>query len=72
MPVIATRVGRARRPRHATASTGCWSSRATSSALTEALKRFYAPGEPERLRSGVKAVDPEPFWSSYSAVLLDA
>ena len=41
-------------------------------ALNRAIKRFYELGEPERLRSGVKAVDPEPFWSAYSAVLLEA
>lgn len=39
-------------------------------ALRAAIERFYASGEPERLRSGVKAVDPEPFWSAYTGTLL--
>jgi glycosyltransferase involved in cell wall biosynthesis len=33
--------------------------------LTDALKRFYADGEPARLRGGVQAVDPAPYWSRY-------
>ncbi|MFI6476901.1 glycosyltransferase family 4 protein [Nonomuraea sp. NPDC050663] len=39
--------------------------------LRATIERFYEPGVPELLRSGVKAVDPEPFWSSYVEVLLD-
>ncbi|WP_131737846.1 glycosyltransferase family 4 protein [Actinomadura roseirufa] len=34
-------------------------------ALTGALERFYAPGEPERLRSGVRPVDHGPMWTAY-------
>ncbi|WP_433328867.1 glycosyltransferase family 4 protein [Spirillospora sp. CA-294931] len=37
--------------------------------LTDALKRFYAPGEPERLRSGVRPVDHTPLWNSYIETL---
>ncbi|MFD0685350.1 glycosyltransferase family 4 protein [Actinomadura fibrosa] len=38
-------------------------------ALTDALKRFYAPGEPERLRSGVRPVDHGPVWDAYLEAL---
>ena len=38
--------------------------------LTDALKRFYADGEPDRLRSGVRAVDPAPYWARYLDELL--
>ncbi|HEU5156276.1 MAG TPA: glycosyltransferase family 4 protein [Streptosporangiaceae bacterium] len=38
--------------------------------LTDALKRFYAEGEPDRLRRGVRAVDPAPYWDRYLEELL--
>ena len=38
--------------------------------LTDALRRFYAPGEPTRLRAGVKPVDAEPHWALYLEQLL--
>ncbi|WP_440084141.1 glycosyltransferase family 4 protein [Streptosporangium sp. LJ11] len=38
--------------------------------LRAALAAFYRPGEPERLRAGVKAVDPEPYWASYVETLV--
>ncbi|MFF5108738.1 glycosyltransferase [Streptosporangium sp. NPDC000509] len=38
--------------------------------LRAALTAFYRPGEPERLRAGVKAVDPEPYWASYVEALV--
>ena len=38
--------------------------------LTDALKRFYADGEPDRLRRGVRAVDPAPYWDRYLDELL--
>jgi glycosyltransferase involved in cell wall biosynthesis len=38
--------------------------------LTDALRRFYAPGEPARLRAGVKPVDAEPHWAAYLEQLL--
>ncbi|MDT0331620.1 glycosyltransferase family 4 protein [Nocardiopsis lambiniae] len=40
--------------------------------LARALDRFYAPGAPERLRAGVRPVDPEPFWADYVDRLLAA
>ncbi|MFI0367200.1 glycosyltransferase family 4 protein [Actinomadura sp. 1N219] len=33
--------------------------------LAAALRRFYSPGEPERLRSGVRPVDHGPLWAAY-------
>ncbi|MFB4306006.1 glycosyltransferase family 4 protein [Actinomadura sp. GTD37] len=33
--------------------------------LASALRAFYAPGEPERLRSGVRPVDHGPLWTAY-------
>ncbi|TDC64577.1 glycosyltransferase [Actinomadura sp. GC306] len=36
-----------------------------TASLAEALHRFYAPGEPERLRSGVRPVDHAPVWAAY-------
>lgn len=38
--------------------------------LTDALKRFYADGEPDRLRGGVRAVDAAPYWARYLGELL--
>ncbi|MDN3355503.1 glycosyltransferase family 4 protein [Actinomadura sp. DC4] len=38
--------------------------------LTEALRRFYAPGVPAKLRAGVKPVDAEPHWARYLEQLL--
>ncbi|MER5320667.1 glycosyltransferase family 4 protein [Streptosporangium roseum] len=40
--------------------------------LRAALTAFYRPGEPERLRAGVKAVDPEPYWAAYVDALVSA
>ncbi|MCY9785594.1 glycosyltransferase family 4 protein [Nocardiopsis sp. EMB25] len=40
--------------------------------LARALKEFYAPGEPERLRAGVRPVDAEPYWRAYTGRLLTA
>ncbi|GAA3312962.1 glycosyltransferase family 4 protein [Nonomuraea dietziae] len=39
-------------------------------ALRKAIERFYE--DPERLRAGVRAVDPEPFWRTYTDTLLRA
>ncbi len=39
--------------------------------LTGALREFYAPGEPARLRDGVKPVDAEPHWAAYLEQLLN-
>ncbi|WP_157250506.1 glycosyltransferase family 4 protein [Nonomuraea typhae] len=38
--------------------------------LRQAIERLYA--DPVGLRSGVKSVDPAPFWSAYVSALLDA
>jgi glycosyltransferase involved in cell wall biosynthesis len=40
--------------------------------LTGALERFYAPGEPRRLREGVRPVDHGPRWAAYVDGLLGA
>ncbi|MER7362464.1 glycosyltransferase family 4 protein [Nonomuraea wenchangensis] len=71
VPVIATRVGAL--ADHVTDGVdGLLVEPGDAGALRAAIERFYASGEPERLRSGVKAVDPEPFWSAYTAALLGA
>ncbi|WP_067969974.1 glycosyltransferase family 4 protein [Nocardiopsis trehalosi] len=38
--------------------------------LARTLRAFYAPGEPERLRAGVRPVDPGPYWDAYTDALL--
>ncbi|WP_084962193.1 glycosyltransferase family 4 protein [Thermoactinospora rubra] len=64
VPVIATRVGAL--ADHVTDGVdGLLVEPGDVAALREAIERFYRPGEPERLRSGVKAVDPDPFWRVY-------
>ncbi|MEO3808702.1 glycosyltransferase family 4 protein [Sphaerisporangium sp. B11E5] len=71
LPVIATRVGAL--ADHVTDGVdGLLTDPGSVPALTETLKRFYADGEPERLRRGVKAVDPEPYWAAYASELLAA
>lgn len=40
--------------------------------LAGALRRFYTPGEPERLRSGVRPVDHGPVWAAYLDALTGA
>ncbi len=40
--------------------------------LAAALRRFYAPGEPARLRAGVRRVDAEPVWRAYVGTLVEA
>jgi glycosyltransferase involved in cell wall biosynthesis len=40
--------------------------------LTTALKRFYSPGTPQRLRAGVPIVDTESSWNGYVDVLTAA
>lgn len=42
------------------------------SSLAGALNRFYASGEPERLRSGVRPVDHGPVWAAYLDALTGA
>ncbi|GAA1008747.1 glycosyl transferase family 1 [Acrocarpospora pleiomorpha] len=69
VPVIATRVGAL--PDNVTDDVdGLLVEPGSVDALVDALGRFYAPGTPERLRAGVKAVDPEPYWAGYLSALL--
>ncbi|MBG0828036.1 glycosyltransferase family 4 protein [Planomonospora sp. ID67723] len=69
VPVIATRVGTL--AEHVTDGVdGLLVEPGSVEALREALTRFYQPGEPERLRAGVKAVDPDPYWEAYVGALL--
>jgi glycosyltransferase involved in cell wall biosynthesis len=39
--------------------------------LAAALRRFYAPGVPERLRAAVKPLDADPLWQRYLDTLLE-
>jgi glycosyltransferase involved in cell wall biosynthesis len=64
VPVIATRVG-ALADNVTDGVDGLLVEPGSAEALGEALRRFYRPGEPERLRAGVKPVDPEPYWAAY-------
>ncbi|SDQ88544.1 glycosyltransferase family 4 protein [Thermostaphylospora chromogena] len=69
LPVIATRVGTL--PDNVTDGVdGLLVEPGSVAALAEAIRRFYEPGEPERLRAGVKGVDPEPHWAAYVEALL--
>jgi glycosyltransferase involved in cell wall biosynthesis/SAM-dependent methyltransferase len=38
--------------------------------LTAALTRFYAPGVPEKMRSAVQPVNPDPYWACYLSALV--
>jgi len=68
VPVIATRVGGfADQVRDGVDGLIC--EPGDPGSLADALKRFYAPGEPERLRSGVRPVDHEPVWAAYLEAL---
>jgi glycosyltransferase involved in cell wall biosynthesis len=69
VPVIATRVGGfAEQIRDGVDGLVCEPDDAGS--LADALKRFYAPGEPGRLREGVRPVDHGPLWTAYLDELL--
>jgi glycosyltransferase involved in cell wall biosynthesis len=41
-------------------------------ALAAAIRLFYEPGTPQRLRAGVRPVDPAPAWADYVDVLASA
>ncbi|WP_433176016.1 glycosyltransferase family 4 protein [Actinoallomurus sp. CA-150999] len=71
VPVIATRAGTlADHVREGVDGVLCEPDDVDS--LTDALRRFYAPGEPARLRAGVRPVDSEPHWAAYLEQLLTA
>ncbi|MFC4586506.1 glycosyltransferase family 4 protein [Sphaerisporangium corydalis] len=71
LPVIATRVGAL--ADHVTDGVdGLLVEPGSADALAEAITAFYADGEPERLRQGVKAVDPDPYWAAYCEALLSS
>jgi glycosyltransferase involved in cell wall biosynthesis len=70
VPVVATRVGGfAEQIRDGVDGLVCEPDDVGS--LADALKRLYAPGEPERLRGGVRPVDHGPLWKSYLDELLE-
>ncbi|MEV8633741.1 glycosyltransferase family 4 protein [Streptosporangium sp. NPDC051023] len=69
VPVIASRVGTL--GDHVTDGVdGLLVEPGSAEGLRAALSAFYRPGEPERLRAGVKAVDPAPYWASYLKALV--
>ncbi|MEU8172840.1 glycosyltransferase family 4 protein [Microbispora hainanensis] len=71
VPVIATRVGAL--PDNVRDDVdGLLVEPGSAGPLAEAIKRFYEPGTPERLRAGVAPVDPEPHWAVYLDALLAA
>lgn len=68
IPVIATRAGTL--PGHVTERVdGLLCDPGDPADLARAITEFYAPGEPLRLRAGVRPVDPEPYWASYIETL---
>ncbi|MFB4297826.1 glycosyltransferase family 4 protein [Actinomadura sp. NTSP31] len=68
LPVIATDVGAfAEQVRDGVDGLVCRPGDAP--ALAAAITRFYAPGTPERLRSGVRPVDHGPVWAAYLEAL---
>lgn len=68
VPVIATRAGTL--PGHVTEGVdGLLCDPGDPVDLARALREFYTPGEALRLRSGVRAVDPEPYWATYIETL---
>ncbi|MET9337044.1 glycosyltransferase family 4 protein [Nonomuraea sp. NPDC003804] len=69
VPVIATRVG-ALADNVRDGVDGLLVEPGDVEALRKAIERFYE--DPERLRGGVRAVDPEPYWSDYTDTLLGA
>ncbi|MDP9432727.1 MAG: glycosyltransferase [Actinomycetota bacterium] len=71
LPVIATRAGALADPvRDGVDGIVC--EPADVDSLVQALGRFYAPGEPERLRGGVRPLDPGPAWRDYVTALEQA
>jgi glycosyltransferase involved in cell wall biosynthesis len=68
-PVIATRVGTIEQDVRDGVD-GLLCSPDDVAALAETLRRFYAEGEPQRLRAGIPRVDAAPAWRRYCAALL--
>jgi glycosyltransferase involved in cell wall biosynthesis len=68
VPVIATRVG-GFADQIQDGVDGLLCDPGDAGSLAEAIKRFYAPGEPERLRAGVRPVDHGPAWAAYVEAL---
>ncbi|MGH4015523.1 MAG: glycosyltransferase family 4 protein [Pseudonocardiaceae bacterium] len=68
VPVIATRVGTVEQDVQDGVN-GVLCAPDDVAALTAALHRFYADGEPQRLRAGVARVDAGPAWQRYCAAL---
>lgn len=69
IPVIATRAG-ALADHVREGVDGLLADPGDEDSLTEALQRFYEPGEPARLRAGVRPVDADPQWAAYLKELL--
>lgn len=70
-PVIATRVGTVEQDVRDGVD-GVLCAPGDVGALVGALGRFYADGEPARLRAGVRPVDTGPGWRAYCAAVLNA
>ncbi|GAA1078360.1 glycosyltransferase family 4 protein [Nocardiopsis metallicus] len=69
LPVIATRAGTlADHVREGVDGLLCEPGDAAD--LARALRAFYRPGEPARLREGARPVDAEPYWKAYTDRLL--
>nr|WP_155998539.1 glycosyltransferase family 4 protein [Streptomonospora sp. PA3] len=64
LPVIATRAG-ALADDVADGVDGLLCEPGDAAGLAGALRRFYTPGTPERLRAAVRPADPEPHWEAY-------
>ena len=71
VPVIATRVG-ALADHIRDGVDGLLCAPGDAADLAKTLDRFYAEGEPRRLRAGVHPVDAGPHWSAYLDTLLAA
>ena len=71
LPVIATRAG-ALADHVREGVDGLLCAPGDAGDLARALTEFYTPGTPERLRAGVRPVDPAPFWDDYVTRLLSA
>lgn len=71
VPVIATRAGTL--PDHVREGVdGLLCDPGDAEDLARVLGEFYAPGMPEKLRAGVRPVDPDPHWEAYVRRLLSS